>query len=202
MVYAQVQYRVFFVIDVDGEAGEESLAELEREYGKLPETVEQVTGAGRHILFRYPENLDIRPKAGIMRGLDIRGNEAYIVVAPSVHPSGQRYRWEAAHHPLKTQIAEAPGWLLKLLVGNTSPNQNNPAATTNNEWAELLGSLDEGQRNNNLYRYACHLLAHGLGAVETVKIIRALNEMYGNPPLSDDEVDKLLQSAIKWRFEE
>lgn len=43
------------VIDVDGEAGEESIAMLEADYGPLPESWEQLTGGGgRHLVFQRP----------------------------------------------------------------------------------------------------------------------------------------------------
>src|SRR5262245_29476348 len=38
-----------FVIDIDSENGESSLAMLERQHGALPPTVESITGRGRHL---------------------------------------------------------------------------------------------------------------------------------------------------------
>ena len=43
----------FWVHDIDGEEGRQSLADLEDQHGSLPPTVEQTTGSGgRHLLFR------------------------------------------------------------------------------------------------------------------------------------------------------
>ena len=42
-----------WVLDIDGDDGEESLAELVADHGALPATVEQLTGNGRHILFAF-----------------------------------------------------------------------------------------------------------------------------------------------------
>lgn len=194
----------FFVVDVDGEEGEEALRDLERQWGELPETVEQITGSGgRHILFRYPQNVDIRPKVRIMPGLDIRANDSYIVVAPSIHVSGRRYCWEIEHRPLEVPIAEPPQWLIDVIKADAGDIKNEPTEDMPSigEWSKALDSLVEGQRNDTLYRYACHLLAHGLSCQETAKIIRALNKVYGQPPLPDDEVDRLLKSAFEWRSE-
>jgi len=101
----------FFVLDVDPKHyGEESLTELEEKHGKLPDTVEAITGSrGRHILFVYPNNMHISNKVDIYPGLDIRGDRGYIVVAPSVHISGRMYEWELSSRPDKIAIAEAPG---------------------------------------------------------------------------------------------
>jgi hypothetical protein len=187
----------FFVLDIDGEEGEDSLAELEGQYGALPDTVEQLTGHGRHILFKQPQGIDVRPKVALLSGLDIRGDGGYIVAAPSLHISGKRYAWEVEHHPLSTPIVEAPQWLLELIIGQ---GDRETAATAGpNEWATALDELVEGKRNDGLYRYACHLLAHGLSAVEAVKIVRAINNAYAKPPLDKAELDRTLQSAIEWK---
>ena len=89
----------FDVLDIDPRhGGNDSLDDLEAEFGKLPETVEQLTGGGgQHILFKHRE--DIRNKANLQPGLDVRGEGGYIVVAPSLHESGNSYHWDAASRP-------------------------------------------------------------------------------------------------------
>ncbi len=65
-----------FALDVDGPTGEASLAKLIEMHDPLPTTVEQRTGKGIHLIFRYPRNgATIRnsaPKIG--PGLDVRGD--------------------------------------------------------------------------------------------------------------------------------
>lgn len=104
------------VLDVDVvKGGDDSLFDIERDYGKLPETVMALTGSGGfHYLFAHPggktriknsvDNLGI--------GLDIRGDGGYIVVAPSLHISGRQYAWEESCKPLVAAIADLPPWLL------------------------------------------------------------------------------------------
>ncbi len=54
-----------FALDVDGPEGEEALARLIEANGPLPDTWEQQTGRGRHVLFAYPKNgAAIRNSAG------------------------------------------------------------------------------------------------------------------------------------------
>ena len=78
-----------FVLDVDGLDAEESLRKLEEQYSPLPKTVESVTPRGRHLFFRS-ENGAVRNSAGaIAPGLDIRGDGGYVVLPPSIHPSGR-----------------------------------------------------------------------------------------------------------------
>jgi len=99
------------VIDVDGDEGECTLAEMERAHGKLPATVNVITGKGRHLYFRataeFPTTVG---KLG--KGLDTRGDGGYVIAAPSVHPSGKRYEWSV---DCAKQIAQLPGWIAEAL---------------------------------------------------------------------------------------
>ena len=84
----------FFVVDIDGEEGVESLELLEQEIGPLPATCQQMTGSGGyHILLAWPSDFarEIRNKQSLRPGLDIRGEGGYIVGAPSIHPNGKPY---------------------------------------------------------------------------------------------------------------
>lgn len=98
-------------LDVDPRnGGDHDLAALEAEHGKLPHTVEALTGGGgRHILFTRPEGVRFAGK--LCDGVDIKAN-GYIVAPPSVHPSGRIYEWEISSRPLETELAELPPWVL------------------------------------------------------------------------------------------
>jgi len=102
----------WFVLDIDGGRGSESLIALEAEIGPLPETREARTGSGgRHLLFKMPER-DIRNQQGFRPGLDIRGDGGYIVAPPSIHPNGQAYSWP---YNFDDEIAEAPEEFLDVI---------------------------------------------------------------------------------------
>ena len=94
------------VIDVDGVLGERTLAALEAKYGKLPDTVEQVTpgkirdglhtGKGRHLFFQGIR--DLLSMECVAPGIDIRAGGGLIVLAPSAHPDGTgTYAWLPGH---------------------------------------------------------------------------------------------------------
>jgi hypothetical protein len=79
-----------WVLDIDGEEGESQLKMLEAKHGALPQTVEAITGKGRHLYFRWPSRSVIRNKQNnpVMPGIDVRGDGGYVLGPPSVHPSG------------------------------------------------------------------------------------------------------------------
>lgn len=93
-----------FDIDIaDGKTGAKTWASATEECGE-PETLIAITGSGgRHVLCRYnsaiPSTTD-----WIGKGLDVRNDGGYIVVAPSAHRCGGHYEWEN----WGTQLADIP----------------------------------------------------------------------------------------------
>jgi hypothetical protein len=83
----------WLVVDLDGPEGEASWGRLTDQHGQAA-TLEQTTGRGRHLIFSNPAELELHNTAGRLgRGIDTRATNGYILVAPSVHPSGRLYRW-------------------------------------------------------------------------------------------------------------
>jgi len=108
-----------FVLDVDNPAGERTLADLERRHGPLLELYpQQWTGSGHgwQAFFAYPEGRNIRNSAGRLGPkLDTRGAGGFVVLPPSLHPSGNRYEWAVDRKPGNVPPEDAPGWLIDLL---------------------------------------------------------------------------------------
>lgn len=184
----------FFVLDVDGEAGEESLRELEGEHGQLPDTVEALTGSGgRHILFRYPGG-PVCNKVALADGLDIRGDNGYIVAAPSLHVSGRRYCWEASSRPGEVALAEAPDWLLDMI----KPAGCQGLSRTVEDWRELVsGGVAKGARNNAIAALAGYLFRKYVDPYVTLDLLLAWNEVKCHPPLPADEVATTVDSVAR-----
>lgn len=70
-------------------------------------------GGGMHFVCAYPEGADHVPCGKtIMPGVDRKGDGGYIVVAPSLHPSGERYRWnECGLTWTETEPSTLPAWV-------------------------------------------------------------------------------------------
>ena len=144
----------FFVLDVDitdTKAGDETLADLEDQHGRLPETLMSITGSGGwHLLFNYPAGQEIRNDAGrrLGPGLDIRGIGGQIVAPPTIHPNGNAYQWDEGCQT----IADAPQWLLELLTtpepAQPPPSLSKPSDTDSvaarynqqTNWPQLLNA--------------------------------------------------------------
>ena len=119
------------VLDIDPRhGGDESLLGLP----PLPETVECLTGGGgRHIYFAWP-GFEVRcANNAIGLGLDLKADGGYVLLPPSVHPSGRRYEWELSSQPDDTPIAPTPDWLLQAIrPASTSPEKSEGCHTQNN----------------------------------------------------------------------
>ena len=119
------------MVDVDGLDAEIALRRLEATHGKLPGTVEVITARGRHCYFKMPHVPVCNSAGKIVVGIDVRGDGGYVLVPPSVHPSGRAYAWSVDS---AKAFAEVPDWLLaKIAERSNGSGQGTPPA----EWRAL-----------------------------------------------------------------
>ncbi len=149
----------FFALDIDnkpgGANGFDWLAEMEAEHGPLPDTARVTSpNGGLHIYFKYV--VGTRNRGALGAGVDIRSEGGYVLAAGSTMANGRSYKWETDTR----EIADAPAWLLDLLLPKSAPahTQYSLSAATNNayvdaavdrELADLAGA-PIGTRNNAL----------------------------------------------------
>ena len=185
-----------FVIDIDGVDGERSLETLQQEYGPLPTTLTVRTGSGgRHLYFLQPPNVTIKNKVALLPGVDIRGDDGFVVAPPSIHASGSVYKWESEED---TPIANPPDWLLKIINEDTLYFKKAEPRMLRTVDLVLAG-VPEGQRNNTLFKYACRLKAKRLTKEEaTALVLEAASKCI--PPLPEKETLKIIESA--WKYSE
>jgi putative DNA primase/helicase len=166
------------VLDVDPRhGGEESLALLEREIGPLPATYTVRTGGGGlHLYFRVPEDWtgEVRSIPDLLPGLELKGDGAYVIAPPSLHPSGNLYEILT-----DGDLAPAPLALLR----------RRPARRIDIAGVQFV--IPEGMRNTELARYAGSLRAQGLPGEAIYVAIVPLNEQYCRPKLPDEELRRI-----------
>ena len=180
-----------FVIDLDidedrGIDGYHSLEDWQREHGDFPETWTAITGRGGYHLY-YRGNGKIKNRAGIIDGVDIRGNGGYVVAPPSIHKNGNRYEWE--YSPDEFEIAKADNNVEYFL--NHDDQKHGTAFTMPNIVAA-------GQRNQMLFRFACMMQAKGASDQSVFAATMAENESSCSPPLTEQEVRIIVSSATKY----
>ena len=182
------------VVDIDSaHGGEQSLYDLQRTHGPLPPTLEAVSGGGgRHLYFAHPGG-ELRNRTGLAPGIDLRGDGGYIVAPPSLHISGQRYRWRPAHDPDSTTPAPLPDWLLRP-IGHPAEHLGHSL----DHWRALVqNGVEQGERNNTIASLSGHLLWHGVDPEVAMELLLCWNRARCRPPLTDDEVIRTVLSITR-----
>ncbi|MBO9539664.1 bifunctional DNA primase/polymerase [bacterium] len=210
------------VLDVDAAAeGIESLAALEAAHGPLPETVEVLTGRsnldgvrGRHIYFRHPGLPLGNSVKKLGPGLDLRCDGGLVVGPGSVHASGQVYEWEIAHHPEDMAFAEAPRWLLDLiLIGTRQIPVTNTTAWTEPDglppvevrierakaWLAGREPAVQGQGGSSHTMGLCSVVTRGFALERDEDALEALSDWNARcaPPWDDRPEAKAADSLLR-----
>lgn len=152
-------------LDIDPRhGGENTIRQLSDSLGRLPLTVTSETGGGGwHLLFQLPR-CEVRGNLG--PGVDVK-SRGYVIAPPSVHHSGEKYRWIPGQGPSEVEVACLPDMWLAQTVKSVV---DDPVSTGDTESAkcgssrygmaalrrecDLLRACGEGTRNINLNRTA------------------------------------------------
>jgi replicative DNA helicase len=181
------------VADIDfGHGGEDSLQGLVKQYGDLPTTITaQTGGGGRHIMFAMPGKTIGNTTGKMAKGIDSRGEGGYVVSAPSLHPSGARYRW--IDPPSKTQLAPMPEWMVDLLTRPTVLEypQGETAQQEN-------GVLPSGTRNQTMASLAGTMRRRGMGEEAIYSALLVENKNKCQPPLGANEIAAIAKSVCRY----
>lgn len=193
----------FDVLDVDGPVGEQSLAELDvgRELAEVPQVRSGREDGGRHLFFA-PSGL--RRKPGFRPKLDYLGLGGYVILPPSVHPTGAVYRWTL---PIGSDLPTPPPWLLEAVVPPVAPAVTRPGPLGEVTERYGLAALEaevravlaapEGQRNGTLNRAAFSLgqLA-AAGLLAGADVVVQLRWAAAQVGLGERETDQTIRSGF------
>lgn len=154
------------VLDADGTDARKTCLQN----GGLDETPMVWTGkvGGAHFHLAYPGG-DVRNFARKLPGTDMRAQGGYVLMPPSMHSSGNIYRWnESTRH---FSYAAVPGWLQALIEAD-GPDGDGHAFGDDFDIHEVLEGIPEGKRDDTLYRYACRLRHDDVPKVEAEELLR------------------------------
>lgn len=163
----------------------------------LPETLTVKTAGGWHFYFKKPADIaEIgNTNASLPKGWDIRCSKGYVILPPSIHPSGVSYEWVDENQP----VAELPENIKITLLSNhnsTSSSNNSNQTQEKKPLFVLPAVIHEGERRDTLYAYACSLRRKGEGMdyEEILPIVlkaneeRCVDKLGKKSPIPSDEV--------------
>jgi putative DNA primase/helicase len=186
----------FWVVDLDMKDGVNGLESLNTEFGDKMDfdadnylCATTATG-GVHLLFQWPKQGVIRNAQGIFPGVDLRGEGGYIVVAPSarkIEDKYVQYTWNDGSLP----ISPAPEWARDL-----AQRQVNKVAQ-GVDLTHVMTGLTAGERDTELFRYACHLSSRGV-PMELAKSFMAVAAERCTPPFNPMEAVAKIETAYSY----
>lgn len=141
------------------------------------------TGSGGyHLFYQYPMSMPkVSNRVRLMEGVDLRADGGFIVLPPTLHPSGNRYQW-VKRGPLGT----FPKSLLNL--------DSQPKTTHSEGWiTELLRGVSEGGRNDACARLAGYFFKKGLTYDIVETLLMEWNER-NDPPMTAREMRTTIKS--------
>ena len=138
-------------------------------------------GGGFHLFYQYPTNQSrVSNRVRIFEGADLRADGGFIVLPPTMHPSGNRYEW-VRRGPLGTFPAD----LLDL--------QAQPKTSGDGWITEALRGVSEGGRNDACARLAGYFFKKGMNSDIVEALLLDWNER-NEPPLPVNEVRTTIKS--------
>jgi hypothetical protein len=180
------------VIDIDGEKGLASLEKAGFLFKDFPPTPTVRTGGrGFHLIYKMPEDLSVKTRAGIYQNVDIRGEGGLIVAPPSLHASGRIYSWIEGKSLEDIEIADFD-------FAAFLPHQAEPEVPEKGgRWfEEYLKGVSEGARDAAATRLSGRYVSLGLSEEEALFLLRAWN-MRNSPPLPSNELAKCYHSIVR-----
>lgn len=184
----------FWALDIDPRnGGEESRAQLVAKHGALKDTIQQTTGGGgSQRLYEMPDQQVIDCHTAVWPGIDVKGAGGYIVVPPSIHPSGKAYTWDTAKRSiLEETLQPADAWLIEEIGAALR------GKTASNGPFELPKKIEKGERHKTLMRMASSMRHKGAGFDEIMTALETLNASRCEPPYDRAHLQKLAQDICQ-----
>jgi len=184
-----------FVIDCDTREGYEAIQKLLPDALLFP--IVRTPRGGWHLYFLFPKGCNLTVGAGVIPGVDFRGEGGYIIAPPSVNAEGKGYTWQAGVSLGEIAPPELPDPIyniFSLYKHEVSENIDRPQVTpvTSND----LKLFNEGRRDNDLFHTANCLIKGGCEANFTKHVLDTLARN-SSPPFPENQIIEKINSAFK-----
>jgi hypothetical protein len=165
------------VFDVDPRHGGDA-ADL----GDIPDTWTASThDGGTHHFFRCTLPDDVAVCGQLAPGIDVKWR-GFVLLAPSMHPTGSSYRWLHGFSPFEVRLADLPAALEARVVDRLRVGCDRLRC----DRTPLV--IPEGERNVRLFKFACLLRRYGLGDEALAGCLGIINRAHCMPPQSDADM--------------
>ena len=190
------------VVDVDAKSGGlESWMDLQDIHGVVNTLMVETGGGGNHYIFKQNGTIYSNTAGKLGQGIDTRGKGGYIVAPPSVHASGDLYKFFSKD----VTPQDLPGWIAEKWGGQSAPAQVKeqiPGDQKYDAWVDyaLEHGAPEGQRNDMAHRLAGYFRRFGLPVNTILTIMIPYNERC-TPPMPLSELRATINSAERYAIQ-
>jgi len=173
------------VIDLDSQEAVETF----RDKGWFEGAGVVKTCRGYHLYFRCPE-FEVRNSAGILPGIDIRGEGGYVIAPPSIHESGVTYTWKERNILTQDPI-KLPLEIIQYLKNDKKQDTGTPAIVKDDPF---INGCRAGKRHDAGMRIIGRLFGKGLNETEVLRIMTDWNAR-NDPPLPDKDIRQMIHNV-------
>jgi hypothetical protein len=201
-----------FAIDVDGPGAHEALL---GHLGAEPAAPKVLSGSGQpcryHLFFRHPEGLPTRARITPWHPqLEFRGHGGILVLPPSLHKSGNAYRWAPGRSLDEVPLGPPPEAVLQALRERAAADTRAPArpglppgdrdaavGQARAYLAKVPPSVEGQGGDRHLFTAACLLVVDfALTREQALPLLEEYNRR-SRPPWSTEELRHKLMEADK-----
>ena len=183
-------------MDIDKDQGKDGYRVFtnwcNKNYLVLPDSWLSITGRGGYHLF-YKSAFPLPNKASWLDSVDIRADGGYVVAPPSVHPNGNKYEWEQA--PNEYDLITSEDIDVEFVF-------NSILASNLKEKGKVLNlpeEIPEGHRDEMMFKLACKYQSMGMSDSAMLAALQEENKNRCKPPLSDKEIRRKFEQALKYQ---
>ena len=176
-----------FVLDVDPRhGGDKTLGDRMDNPGT--ELIVQTGSGGTHFYYAYDPAHPVGSRNGVLQGIDVKGDDGYVVAPPSNHESGGSY----TNMPDGTiQPGTAPAAVYAAIDSAAKAGRKNGF--------HLPDVVHEGTRNETALSFAGALRRSGAKPASILAALRAENDAGTFQPRADDhELQAIANQSEKW----
>lgn len=148
-------------------------------------------GGGVHFYYKYPASYDLFSCTRLLPDMDLRGEGGYIILPPSEHKSGNRYKWK--HNIFEYELDEFPRWMVPIYRDRRSVGHN---------IEDVIKGQGQGTRNESATVVAGTLLKfipHSYWEILVWPLLMAWNEK-NDPPMSPVELRHVYKSIATRQY--
>lgn len=146
----------------------------------FPPTLDYKTGGGGwRLIYQYPD-FDIESNNKFGEGIELIAN-GFVVVPPSDHISGGKYRWI---NPIK------PQQITKEFIQLGIKKESKPDKFL------LPEIIPDGERNVSLFKFGSSLRGQGLEKEEILTTLLSVNQYRVDPPLDENEIKLMVENIV------